>query len=91
MRLLLAVFSSSFLFVTCYAFAEIKTATHTLRQPFGGSQSPDDARVAGIAKAKREALEQFGTYIESVTIVKDSHVDSDEILALYAASVLELE
>ena len=66
------------------AIAEIKTVTHTLRQPFGGSQSPDDARVAGIVKAKREALEQFGTYIESTTIVKDSHVESDEILALTA-------
>jgi len=45
-------------------FAEIQTVTHTVQQPFGGSQSPDDARTAGIARAKREALEQFGTYIE---------------------------
>jgi len=66
------------------AFAEIKTITHTVQQPFGGSQSPDDARTAGIARAKREALEQFGTYIESTTIVKNSQVDSDEILALTA-------
>ena len=66
------------------AFAEIKTITHTVQQPFGGSQSPDDARTAGIARAKREALEQFGTYIESTTIVKESRVDSDEILALTA-------
>ncbi len=55
-----------------------------MRQPFGGSQSPDDARIAGIARAKREALEQFGTYIESTTVVKNAHVDSDEILALTA-------
>lgn len=66
------------------AFAEIKTITHTVQQPFGGSQSPDDARIAGIARAKREALEQFGTYIESTIVVKDSAVDSDEILALTA-------
>ena len=64
--------------------AEIKTITHTVQQPFGGSQSPDDARTAGIARAKREALEQFGTYIESTTVVKESRVDSDEILALTA-------
>lgn len=68
------------------AIAEIKTITHTVQQPFGGSQSPDDARIAGITRAKREALEQFGTYIESTTVVKDSQVDSDEILArLYVA------
>ncbi len=66
------------------AFAEIKTINHTLKQPFGGSQSPDDARTAGIARAKREALEQFGTYIESATVVKNAQVDSDEILALTA-------
>ncbi len=66
------------------AYAEIKTVTHTIHQPFGGSQSPDDARTAGIARAKREALEQFGTYIESTTVVKDSRVNSDEILALTA-------
>ena len=56
----------SSLILSIPAFAEIKTVTHTLKQPFGGSQSPDDARIAGIARAKREALEQFGTYIESM-------------------------
>ena len=65
-------------------YAAIQTITHTIKQPFGGSQSPDDARTAGISRAKREALEQFGTYIESTTIVKSSQVDSDEILALTA-------
>lgn len=74
----------AFLLLSVSAFAEIKTITHTVQQPFGGSQSPDDARTAGIARAKREALEQFGTYIESTTVVKDSAVDSDEILALTA-------
>lgn len=66
------------------SFAEIKTVTQTVKQPFGGSQSPDDARTSGIAKAKREALEQFGTYIESTTVIKNSHFDSDEIMALTA-------
>ena len=66
------------------ANAEIKTVTHTVQQPFGGSQSPDDARTAAIARAKREALEKFGSYIESTTIVKTSQVDSDDILAITA-------
>ena len=72
------------------SIAEIKTYTHTVKQPFGGSQSPDDARVAAIAKAKREALEQAGTYLESMTIVKNYAVEKDEILAL-AAGVLKAE
>lgn len=70
--------------------AEIKTYVHTVKQSFGGSQSPDDARVGAIAKAKREVLEKAGTYLESLTIVKESVVEKDEILAL-AAGVLKAE
>ncbi|MEI6704992.1 MAG: hypothetical protein WCL71_15885, partial [Deltaproteobacteria bacterium] len=84
MKLLIAVALFASFLPPLPAFAEIKTNTHTVQQPFGGSQSPDDARTAGIARAKREALEQFGTYIESTTVVKESRVDSDEILALTA-------
>jgi tetratricopeptide (TPR) repeat protein len=43
-----------------------------------------------MAKAKREALEMAGTYIESLTIVQNSKVEKDEILAL-AAGVLKAE
>jgi tetratricopeptide (TPR) repeat protein len=77
----------------CFVFnaeAKMETITHTVRQPFAGSQSPDDARVAAMAKAKREALEQAGTYIESLTVVRDYVVQKDEILAL-AAGVLKAE
>jgi hypothetical protein len=78
------------LFLPVSAPGEIKTVTHTVQQVFGGSQSPDDARIAAVAKAKREALEMAGTYIESTTIVKQSRVDRDEILAL-SAGVLKAE
>ena len=70
--------------------AEVQTVVSTVRQPFAGSQSPDDARVAATAKAKREALEKAGTYIESLTVVKNHAVEKDEILAL-AAGVLKTE
>ncbi|MDD2501764.1 MAG: tetratricopeptide repeat protein [Geobacter sp.] len=84
MQLLIHVAFITALLLPFSAHAEIKTITHTVQQPFGGSQSPDDARTAGIARAKREALERFGTYIESSTVVKNAQVDSDEILALTA-------
>ena len=74
----------------CISHAEIKTYTHTVKQSFGGSQSPDDARVAAVHKAKREALEKAGTYLESLTIVRESVVEKDEILAL-AVGVLNAE
>ena len=67
-----------------YAHAEIETISQTIRQTFGGSQSADDARIAAVAKAKREALEQAGTYVEALTIVKESSLDKDEILAITA-------
>ena len=76
--------------IPCNSSAEIKKYTHTVKQSFGGSQSPDDARTAAIHKAKREALEKAGTYLESLTTVKNSMVGKDEILAL-AAGVLNAE
>ena len=72
------------------ASGEMKTVTHTIKQPFGGSQSPDDARIAAVAKAKREALEMAGTYVEGFTVVKNSRLEKDEILAL-TAGVLKAE
>lgn len=74
--------------VPSLAFGEIKTITHSVKQVFGGSQSPDDARTAGMARAKREALEIAGTYVRSTTVVKNAQVESDEILAI-AAGILK--
>lgn len=65
--------------------AEILTYTHVVRQPFSGSQSPDDARTAAIAKAKREVLEKAGTYLDSIKIVKDHQLVQNQILALSSA------
>ncbi|MDY7001281.1 MAG: tetratricopeptide repeat protein [Thermodesulfobacteriota bacterium] len=76
------------LLLAASAFAEIRTYTHTVKQPFGGSQSPDDARIAAIARAKREVLERAGTYLETLTVVKQGQLDKDNILAL-AAGVLK--
>jgi len=84
MKLLIAVALFASFLQPITSFAEIKTITHTVQQPVGGSQAPDDARTAGIARAKREALEQFAPNIESMTVVKESRVDIEEILALTA-------
>ena len=77
-------------FVPNVSSAEIKTYTHTVKQTFGGSQSPDNARVAAISKAKREVLEKAGTYLESLTIIKSYMVEKDEITTL-AAGILNTE
>ena len=90
MRTILATLLTVLLLLPVSAVGEIQTITHTVKQSFGGSQSPDDARISAVAKAKREALEKAGTYIESITVVKNLQVDKDEILAL-AAGVLKAE
>ncbi len=72
------------------AHAQIKTITKTIRQPFGGVQSPEDARITALTRAKRSALEQAGTYIESLTEVRDGMLESDDIMAI-AAGVLSTE
>lgn len=90
MKVFLPIFLAFLLLFPACVQADIQTITHKVKQPFGGSQSPDDARIAAVAKAKREALEMAGTYIESLTVVKDSTVAKDEILAL-AAGVLKAE
>ena len=71
---MLAIPLSSLILIifTTEIHARIVTYTHQVKQPFGGSQAPDDARVAAIAKAKREVLEKAGTYIESLTIIKNN-------------------
>jgi tetratricopeptide (TPR) repeat protein len=90
MKTILATVLTILLLLPGSALGEIQTIIHTVKQPFGGSQSPDDARIAAVAKAKREALELAGTYIESTTVVKNAQVEKDEILAL-TAGVLKAE
>ncbi|UFS71716.1 tetratricopeptide repeat protein [Geomonas sp. RF6] len=72
------------------ASAEPVTVRHVVRQNFAGSQSPDDARAAALAKAKREVLEKAGTYIDSVKVVRDRQLAHNQIVALSAA-VLQAE
>ena len=72
------------------AYAEIKKIIQTVRQSFSGTQSPDEARQEAIAKAKREALEKAGTYLDSITVVKNGVVELDEIVML-TSGIIKLE
>lgn len=70
--------------------AETKVFDHTVDQAFSGSQSPDDAYMAAMTKAKFEVLEQAGTYLESLTVVENAILSEDEVTAL-AGGVLTTE
>lgn len=61
---------------------DIKTFTHVINQPFAGSQSPDDAKVAAVVKGKTEVLEKAGTYLESLTVVENFTLTKDQSIAL---------
>lgn len=87
MKRFLTVFLIAMVLYPPFAFAEIKTITQTVRQPFGGSRSVDDARIAAVAIARRQALEEAGVYVETLTVVKDAMVDKDQVIALTAGVV----
>ncbi len=94
-RKVLWLFIGCFMLYPKVGVAQVQTIRKEVRQIFGGSQSPDNARIGAITRAKREALEEAGTYLESLTIVRDHQVAKDEILALSSgvlrATVIEEE
>ncbi|MDP3283836.1 MAG: hypothetical protein Q8M56_05360, partial [Desulfobacterales bacterium] len=67
-----------------------KTFTHVVNQPFAGNQSPDDAKVAAVAKGKTEVLEKARTYLESLTVVEDFTLTKDQSIAL-ASGILNVD
>ena len=78
------------LFPSMPALAQTEEFILDIDQPFSGSQSPDDARVAALAKGRQEVVDRAGRYVESVTVVRDLVLSRDESLALTAA-VLKAE
>ncbi|MFH0785602.1 MAG: tetratricopeptide repeat protein [Pseudomonadota bacterium] len=72
------------------SIAATKVFSHTVDQPFSGSQSPDDAYMAAITRAKFEVLELAGTYLESLSVVENAILTKDEVTAL-AGGVLTTE
>ncbi|MGH7259431.1 MAG: tetratricopeptide repeat protein [Nitrospiraceae bacterium] len=69
--------------------AEIKTITATGEYRMGDNDTRTDAKRLALLDAKRLALEQAGTYLESVTEVKNLGVARDELNA-YTAGIVEV-
>jgi tetratricopeptide (TPR) repeat protein len=69
---------------------EIKTFPYSVTQPFAGSQSPDEARIAAVAKGKTEALEKAGTYLETMSVVENFILTKDQTIAL-ASGILSVD
>ena len=67
-----------------------KVFTVTVKRVIGEHETRDDVRVFATLEAKRQALEQAGTYLQVETIMRDYKLQSDEVTAL-AAGVLSTE
>jgi tetratricopeptide (TPR) repeat protein len=64
------------------ALADEKIFRKEVRQIVGSSQSQDDARTAAIAKAKRDALEEAGSWLHSETLVRNMKLVRDDVVAI---------
>jgi hypothetical protein len=76
------------LFFPSFSNAEIIYTTH--KYILGDNDSKNDARKMCFLEAKRKALEKAGTYIESLTEVKNARLTKDEVLA-YSSALLKVE
>jgi predicted Zn-dependent protease len=70
--------------------AEMKIIEAESTYIMGDNDSKIDARRIAIQEAKRKALELAGTYVESLTVVKNYQLSKDEIKS-YTAGILETE
>ena len=82
----------SLFFVLCicsssFAHAEIKTFVVKVREIVGRNQSQEQVEAFALQKAKRLAVEQAGTYISSLTIVRNYNLEKDEVTALASGVV----
>ncbi|NTV54633.1 MAG: tetratricopeptide repeat protein [Syntrophaceae bacterium] len=75
---------------TAAAFAEIKVIEADGFYIMGDNESKIDARRIAVQEAKRKALEQAGTYVESLTAVTNNQLTKDEI-KMYTAGILMTE
>ncbi len=70
------------------AFAEVKTIEVGSGYVMGDNDSKIMARKIATQEAQRKALEHAGTFVETLTVVKDYKLTKDEIKA-YTAGVIE--
>ena len=70
-----------------YAFASVKTYIKEYTYHASEDDSRNSSRVTAMREVKRLLLEELGTYLESVTVVKNFQLTKDQITALTAGIV----
>ena len=79
-----------FLFFPSLGFAETKEIISEGTYNMGDGETPSVAESRALLQAKRTALEQAGTYVESWTKVENLQLTKDEIQVL-ASGIMEVE
>src|SRR4030067_3517513 len=79
-----------FLFSPSLTFAETKESISEGTYNMGDGETPSVAESRALLQAKRTALEQAGTYVESWTKVENLQLTKDEIQVL-ASGIMEVE
>lgn len=77
------------LYIVSPSWAEIRTIEATGEYRMGDNDTRADAKRLALLDAKRLALEQAGTYLESITEVKNLGIARDELSA-YTAGIVEV-
>jgi uncharacterized membrane protein YgcG len=73
------------------AFAEVRVVSSQGEYRLGDRDTKEDAVRLATEAAKRNALEQVATYLESVTVVEGTDITKDEIRTYTAGLVLVLD
>lgn len=76
-----------FLLFVSPVFAEIKVFEKEVEEIVGRDQSQEQIEAFALQKAKRLAVEEAGTYISSLTVVRNYMLEKDEITALASGVV----
>ncbi|MDP3110647.1 MAG: tetratricopeptide repeat protein [Thermodesulfovibrionales bacterium] len=79
-----------FLFYPSHGFTAVKEIVSEGTYNMGDGETPTVAESRALLQAKRTALEEAGTYVESYTKVKNMQVTEDEIKVL-ASGIMEVE
>jgi tetratricopeptide (TPR) repeat protein len=91
MRHILAItIAALFLLFPSHAFTQVKEIVSEGSYNMGDGETPTVAESRALLNAKRVALEQAGTYVESYTKVENVQLTKDEIQVL-ASGIMEVE
>ena len=89
-KIIFTILVSVFLFYPSQGFAEVKEIISEGTYNMGDGETPGVAESRALLQAKRTALEQAGTYVESYSKVINLKLTEDEIKVL-ASGLMEVE